>query len=78
MRIFALVINKDGFIKNYGFWIGSKWEWHIQLKRILFDWEIEIWESFLDVLNSSSLSLMASDKVIWFHTINGIFSPKSF
>ena len=77
-RIFALTVNKDGFIKEYEFWTDSKWEWHIHLKRILFNWKIKIWESFLDILNLVSISLMASDKASWSHTINGIFNPKSF
>ena len=77
-RIFALTINKDGFIKRLWIWSGLKWEWHIHLTRILFDWEIKIRENFLNVLNSFSLSLTASDKVIWSYLINGIFSSKSF
>ena len=63
-RIYAIVENKYGCIKKYADWIGSKWEWewewHIPLRRNLLDWEIDMWEKPLDVLNSITLSPLVS------------------
>ncbi|KAK3217760.1 hypothetical protein Dsin_011730 [Dipteronia sinensis] len=35
-RMFALATIKDGFITDYGDWIGNVWQWKVKLRRDLF------------------------------------------
>ncbi|KAK3187757.1 hypothetical protein Dsin_027318 [Dipteronia sinensis] len=36
-RIYALALNKNGVVEDFGRWQGSKWVWEIPLRRPLFD-----------------------------------------
>ena len=53
--IFALAKVKGGVIKKFGNWIGSSWEWNVPLRRHLFDWEIDQWNSFRFSLDKAIL-----------------------
>ncbi|KAK2638467.1 hypothetical protein Ddye_026262 [Dipteronia dyeriana] len=46
-RIYALTTNKVGLVKEFGRWERSKWEWKVALRRPVFNWELEQWNSFL-------------------------------
>ncbi|KAE8661573.1 hypothetical protein F3Y22_tig00113725pilonHSYRG01067 [Hibiscus syriacus] len=47
--------------------IDGKWSWNIELRRSLFEWENQIWVSFLENISSSSIL-----------SKNGLYHPKSF
>ncbi|KAL4386663.1 hypothetical protein GQ457_09G014120 [Hibiscus cannabinus] len=51
-RIFALAKKKSGVIADFGVRCGNSWIWNIQLRRILFDWEIPIWNAFHFLLSN--------------------------
>ncbi|KAL4379832.1 hypothetical protein GQ457_02G017140 [Hibiscus cannabinus] len=46
-RIFALAIQEYGFIFSCGWVDGGVWIWNIQLRRQLFDWELQVWDNFV-------------------------------
>ncbi|KAK8648730.1 hypothetical protein V6N13_129473 [Hibiscus sabdariffa] len=45
-RVFALACQKSGSIADFGLVVEGVWVWNIPLRRSLFDWEIDLWESF--------------------------------
>ncbi|XP_017974450.1 PREDICTED: uncharacterized protein LOC108661541 [Theobroma cacao] len=40
-RIHALAVNKLGKIKDFGRWKEEKWVWNMELRRQIFDWEVQ-------------------------------------
>ncbi|KAK2642942.1 hypothetical protein Ddye_024705 [Dipteronia dyeriana] len=77
-RIFDLVMDKLGCVKNFGHREGSDWKWEINLRRNLFDWEIEQWRFFSDCLKNKKVMDTTSDSLSWVFDSSGEFSVKSF
>ncbi|XVE62137.1 hypothetical protein DITRI_Ditri06bG0094700 [Diplodiscus trichospermus] len=40
-RIFALAVNKEGRVKEYGNFVNNVWGWNITLRRRLFGWKMQ-------------------------------------
>ena len=76
--MFALANNKDGMVKDFGSFVGSKWNWEIGLRRELFDWEIDQWNSFLLSLDCFIIHEDIQDAMTWSFNSNGLFLVKSF
>ncbi|KAL4271167.1 hypothetical protein GQ457_13G010790 [Hibiscus cannabinus] len=76
-RIFALAKKKSGVIADFGARCGNSWIWNIQLRRILFDWEIPIWNAFHFLLSNFQSSRLQKDWVKWLGSGDGLFSSKS-
>ncbi|KAK4857111.1 hypothetical protein QYF36_024580 [Acer negundo] len=77
-RIFALATNKFGCINEFDSWSNSIWVWKINLRRPLFDWELEQWKCFKLMLDSIQLRFNFPDTLSWSYATNGIFSVSSF
>ena len=77
-RIFALVSNKNGMVREYGRFEDSKWIWAVSLRRPLFDWELEQWRCFLLALDSICIRRDISDALTRAFNPNGCFSVGSF
>ncbi|KAK2664284.1 hypothetical protein Ddye_002858 [Dipteronia dyeriana] len=41
--------NKKGYVRDYGRLENSKWIWEVPLRRPVFNWEAEQWDSFWDI-----------------------------
>ena len=52
-QIFALSVNKEGKVRDFGSWINNYWSWKIILKRRLFDWELYQWSDICEILKRS-------------------------
>ncbi|KAL4368710.1 hypothetical protein GQ457_05G000030 [Hibiscus cannabinus] len=76
-RIFAVCSSKLGTIADFGRKENGVWVWNIPLRRQLFDWEIEIWNSLLELLNGFRNSSVDEDWVRWMGSGDGKFSVKS-
>ncbi|EOY04715.1 Uncharacterized protein TCM_019904 [Theobroma cacao] len=48
------------------------------IKRMVFDWEVDIWEQFKECLQRIHLDCDFNDKLIWEHTPSGCYSTNSF
>ena len=35
-RMFALAVNKEGKVADFGMWCGSIWKWEVPLRRTVF------------------------------------------
>ncbi|KAK2654624.1 hypothetical protein Ddye_014480 [Dipteronia dyeriana] len=77
-RIYALAINKDGMVRDFGRFEDSKWKWEVSMRRELFDWEIDQWNCFLVSLESINIWENFQDAVAWSYNPNGMSSFKSF
>nr|GEV12617.1 cysteine-rich receptor-like protein kinase [Tanacetum cinerariifolium] len=77
-RIFALAANKSGLVCDFGLWENGQWKWNVNLKRNLFDWEVEQFDSFMLILNSVVMMATRNEKVVRLFDSLGKFSSRSF
>jgi hypothetical protein len=71
-RIFALASNKVGVVKEFGRWDNNKWVWEVNLRRPLFDWEVNQWNSFVVALNNINVGKIL--KILW----HGLSLPMAY
>ncbi|EOY16991.1 Uncharacterized protein TCM_036081 [Theobroma cacao] len=64
-RIYALAINKEGYIQDYGKWDEELWVWEVQLRRQPFGWEEEQWSWFKQATEEYHLSRKLEDTLAW-------------
>lgn len=60
LRIFALSRVKSGPLIVLG---DGRWRWNIELRRRVFDWEIDIWEDFKSTLDEVILVERMKDRL---------------
>ncbi|KAK3232397.1 hypothetical protein Dsin_004278 [Dipteronia sinensis] len=77
-KIFALATSKKGAVEDFGCWAGGKWEWEIQLRMQLFDWEREQWSCLKFALQCVVVRRFILDSLGWNFSPDGLFSVKSF
>lgn len=75
-RIFAMAINKVALIAEVGMFIRGKWIWDIPFRRAFFGWELELWSSFMALINSLTPAANSEDFLIWCGSSNGFYSCK--
>ena len=56
---------------------GSKDGWNFRFERHFNDWEMEVVQNFLSIMNSKSCRPRLSDKLWWTETKSGSYSVKS-
>ncbi|KAK2659848.1 hypothetical protein Ddye_006381 [Dipteronia dyeriana] len=78
LRINALAKNKEGMVRQFGRFENSSWKWEVNLRRELFDWEINQWNRFLLSLDSVNIRENFQDAIAWSINTNEVFSVKSF
>ncbi|MBA0627354.1 hypothetical protein Godav_004878, partial [Gossypium davidsonii] len=76
--IFALATKKDGKVSEFDIRQNDIWTWEINLKRNVFDWERDQWESFLQTLDSASRSVVLQDCIRWSGASDGQYSAKAY
>ncbi|KAL4312348.1 hypothetical protein GQ457_01G050470 [Hibiscus cannabinus] len=76
-RIFVVCQNKSSVVADFGYKVNGVWSWNIPLRRQLFDWELEIWDSLLALLQGGRFSNFNCDWLSWTGSGSGKFSVKS-
>ncbi|KAE8706464.1 hypothetical protein F3Y22_tig00110393pilonHSYRG00236 [Hibiscus syriacus] len=76
-RLFALSINKNGKLNEFGEFRSSGWVWHIQLRRNLSEWELDQFVELMAVIHNFTLYNEMSDGMVWRGNGEGIFSVNS-
>ncbi|KAK3199960.1 hypothetical protein Dsin_023375 [Dipteronia sinensis] len=71
-RIYALATKKLGFIKEFGSWQEDRWVWKVQMRRRLFDWELDVWSSFNANIDRARQDGLWECESVW----NGFSPPK--
>lgn len=72
--ICALARVKKGSVADFGHKDQESLYWQVDLMRQLFDWECEVWDEFMIMLNNVYHEKSTSDKVIWAHFPSEVFS----
>ncbi|KAL4334108.1 hypothetical protein GQ457_07G014090 [Hibiscus cannabinus] len=77
-RMFSVAVKKCGKVVEFGCKADGVWSWNIELRRPLFTWEREVWDSFRSTLDCATKGLCSSDALVWKADVSGIYNPKSF
>ncbi|XP_039069144.1 uncharacterized protein LOC120215560 [Hibiscus syriacus] len=77
-RIFVVATRKFDKISDFGRWHHGVWEWNIQLRIPLFDWEKSTWSDFLSVLNKAVSIFPSKDRLKWSGASHGRYSMKDY
>ncbi|KAE8713962.1 hypothetical protein F3Y22_tig00110202pilonHSYRG00067 [Hibiscus syriacus] len=67
----------DGMISEFGEYEDDVWVWNIQLRRNLYDWELDQWIALMSLIDNISLSRSVDDFMGWSGKGDGMFSVKS-
>ncbi|KAL4360722.1 hypothetical protein GQ457_04G018500 [Hibiscus cannabinus] len=73
-RIFSLSAKKSGKIVEFGVWEKGVWKWIVPLRRPLFDWEVDVWSSFLRTLDNWRPGVFPTDCTRWVASSSGCYS----
>ncbi|KAK8701662.1 hypothetical protein V6N13_020045 [Hibiscus sabdariffa] len=76
-RVYALACQKTRVIADFGHMTEGVWVWIILLRRSLFDWEMALWDSFLNLISNFRSNNLCADNICWKGNSNGLFSVKS-
>ncbi|KAL4297438.1 hypothetical protein GQ457_12G004390 [Hibiscus cannabinus] len=77
-RIYALAIKKSGKVAELGSLVNGVWVWNVELRRRLFDWELDVWSSFVSTIQKAASGFNSRDSLKWCGSSNGLYSPKAF
>ncbi|KAK3224854.1 hypothetical protein Dsin_004716 [Dipteronia sinensis] len=77
-RLYALSINKTGPISEFGKWEGKVWRLDFQLRRKLFDWELDVWNVFTNTLAGVKMQKLVADTIAWSYYPKGLYTVSSF
>ncbi|KAE8725734.1 hypothetical protein F3Y22_tig00008146pilonHSYRG00076 [Hibiscus syriacus] len=77
IRIFGVAVKKSGKVADFSSKLEGKWVWRIEIRRVLFEWELS-WDEFIGTLNRVAHGSAEADSVIWIGASSGMYVPKSF
>ncbi|GMJ04569.1 hypothetical protein like AT3G24255 [Hibiscus trionum] len=77
-RIFSIALRKRGCIADFGSLVAGKWEWSIELRRTLFDWEVNMWSDFVDTIDRAAKYHADRDCLRWSGSTHGFYKPKDY
>ncbi|EOY32939.1 Uncharacterized protein TCM_040957 [Theobroma cacao] len=77
-RTHALATNKNGTVDKYGVWEGDEWQWCLELRRNMFDWELDQCEALHNILKDEALDVNLDDKLTWRDPPSGYYSTSSY
>ncbi|XVF49360.1 hypothetical protein PTKIN_Ptkin04bG0005400 [Pterospermum kingtungense] len=63
-RLFAMAVNKDATVFKSGIFFDGEWQWNIIFRRRLFNWEVELWNSFWELLGGYSICTTLKDSIV--------------
>ena len=61
-----------------GFWDGNTWRWAFSKRRDFLQWEFDLFEQFLSLLQQHGLKHGEDDQIAWRYHSSGVFSTKAF
>ncbi|XWS40005.1 hypothetical protein CRYUN_Cryun18bG0103100 [Craigia yunnanensis] len=77
-RIFALFVNKEGKVQEFGEWSNNKWYWRLLLRRRLFGWELHQWHVLCSFLKGFVIYDSLKDEFIWKGSTSAVYSVNHF
>ncbi|XWS54083.1 hypothetical protein CRYUN_Cryun10bG0058400 [Craigia yunnanensis] len=76
--IFALLVNKEGKVRDFGRWINKSWSWNIVLRRSLFGWELHLSSKICVILKGFVVCDNLKDSFIWKGSSSGRYSASLY
>lgn len=76
-RLYALTVEKSGYIVDSGLWDEDSWQWILPWRRRLFVWEKELESQLLQTLNTVMIRQGFEDGVKWKWIRDGKYSVRS-
>ncbi|XP_057520830.1 uncharacterized protein LOC130801085 [Amaranthus tricolor] len=67
-RLFAISLQKQALICQMGEWIGYSWEWRLEWRRLLYDWENEEVRALQHKIAHIGPKRDTKDGVFWKHS----------
>ncbi|KAK2662495.1 hypothetical protein Ddye_001069 [Dipteronia dyeriana] len=77
-RIFTLSSIKECTFSQFGNWEGEVWRWVFQLRKDVFDWEVDIWNACTYMLTEVKLQKSIADTIAWSFCPKGLYSVSFF
>ncbi|XVE85397.1 hypothetical protein DITRI_Ditri17bG0087800 [Diplodiscus trichospermus] len=68
----------DGVVREFGSCVNNFWSWNVELRRNLFDWELEQWNNFRSLIDGFMVCDNLEDAVIWESTTSGAYSTNQY
>ncbi|GAU15735.1 hypothetical protein TSUD_235480 [Trifolium subterraneum] len=75
-RLFQVSTQSTNMMSEMGNWVEGQWVWDLRWRRDLFVWELNLLESFREILDRAIIST-ADDSWYWKHDSSGFYSVKS-
>lgn len=76
-RLFSVSEFKDSKIFELGEWIEGSWRWKFTWRRLMFEWETQLFEELNRYLGNFQPMPNLDDKCIWKASLDGMFTVKS-
>ncbi|KAE8675625.1 hypothetical protein F3Y22_tig00111650pilonHSYRG00041 [Hibiscus syriacus] len=77
-RIYNVAVKKQGMVCDFGSRSNRLWTWNIEVRRVVFEWEVHIWNAFMSTISNAVRNASAADCVRWVASPDGLFTPRSF
>jgi hypothetical protein len=58
--------------------LGGSKQWNVSFLRVAYDWEVDVFVLFLELLHSARVKRGSADKLWWVSSKRGLFKVKSF
>ncbi|KAK2645048.1 hypothetical protein Ddye_020243 [Dipteronia dyeriana] len=78
LRIYALAEVKDGSVQDFGHWQEDCWNWKVNLRMSIFNWEVVQWTRFLAFLDNPVIRRSMNDSLASVLNANDMYSVRSF
>ncbi|GKV48894.1 hypothetical protein SLEP1_g55681 [Rubroshorea leprosula] len=75
-RLYALSLNKEGMLKDMGFWREGIWVWDCKWRRSCSGRVGEEKERFREIINRITVKENKDDSWRWAHSTDGVYSVK--
>ncbi|KAL4354523.1 hypothetical protein GQ457_06G019470 [Hibiscus cannabinus] len=78
LRLFTVVTKKAGKVADFGTKVNGVWVWKIDLRRWLFEWELQLWDAFISSLDIAAINPRVHDTLSWTGDSDGVYTPSFF
>ncbi|XVF41637.1 hypothetical protein PTKIN_Ptkin01aG0295900 [Pterospermum kingtungense] len=62
-RTYALAVNKEGKVREFGHFVNGVWRWKIVVRRPLFNWELDQWSRLMVIINKCKVTDALRDRL---------------
>lgn len=78
LGLYDIASTKDASVANNLELLGGSNQWNLNFVRVAHDWEVNVFASFFQELQSITVSRGCIDQLRWASSKTGLFKVKSF